>query len=78
MQRQDRSPVVTLMLLVVLASVAWLGGGAVRIGLLALGNTPDFASDVGAMSATALFVLLVVGYLIYDRRPERDRPGRFE
>jgi hypothetical protein len=78
MKRQDRGPVVTLLLLVVLASVAWLGGGAVRVGLLATGNTPDFASDVGAMSATALFVLLVVGYFVYDRRPERDRPGRSE
>lgn len=78
MKRQDRSPVVTLMLLVVLASIAWLGGGAVRVGLLALGNTPDFASGVGAMSATALFVLLVVGYFVYESLPERDRPGRLE
>ncbi|TSD16030.1 hypothetical protein DP107_02285 [Haloglomus irregulare] len=78
MKRQDRSPVVTLMLLVVLASVAWLGGGAVRVGLLALGNTPGFASGVGAMSATALFVLLVVGYFVYESLPERDRPGRLD
>jgi hypothetical protein len=77
MRRQDRSPVVTLLILVVLAAVAWLGGGAVRIGLLALGNGQDFASDVGALSATALFGLLLVGYLLYDFVPRNERPGRF-
>lgn len=69
MQRQDRSWLVTLLLLVVLATVAWLAGGAVRTGLRMLGRTPDFASDVGALSATALFVLLLVGYVIYDYVP---------
>jgi succinate dehydrogenase/fumarate reductase cytochrome b subunit len=77
MRRQDRSPVVTLLILVVLAAVAWLGGGAVRIGLLALGNGQDFASDVGALSAAALFGLLLVGYLLYDFIPRNERPGRF-
>lgn len=77
MRRQDRSPVVTLLILVVLAAVAWLGGGAVRIGLLALGNGQDFASDVGALSAAALFGLLLVGYLLYDFVPRNERPGRF-
>ncbi|PSP96512.1 hypothetical protein BRC89_13900 [Halobacteriales archaeon QS_4_70_19] len=69
MQRQDRSWVVTLLLLVVLAAVAWLAGGAIQTGLLLLGRTSDFASDVGALSATALFVLFLLGYVVHDYVP---------
>jgi hypothetical protein len=66
MRTEDRSWGVKLLIVVALAAVAWLTGGAVRAGLLLLGNTPDFASDVGAMAAVALFLLLVVGYWLYD------------
>lgn len=78
MRRQDRSPVVTLLVLVVLAAVAWLGGGAVRISLLALGNGQDFASDVGALSATALFGLLLLAYFLYEFVPRNERSDRVE
>lgn len=76
MRRQDRSPVVTLLVLVVLAAMAWLGGGAVRIGLLALGNGQDFASDIGAISAATLFGLLLLGYFLCDFVPRDERSDR--
>lgn len=69
MRSEDRNWVVKLMMVVVLAAVAWLGGGAIEVGLVLLGNTQDFANDVGAMSAVALFFLLVVGYWLYDYVP---------
>ncbi|WP_254829521.1 hypothetical protein [Haloglomus salinum] len=69
MRAEDRSWGVKLLMVIVLAAVAWLGGGAVRAGLLFLGNDADFASDVGAMSAVALFLLLVLGYWLYDYVP---------
>ncbi|WP_254821094.1 hypothetical protein [Haloglomus halophilum] len=69
MRAEDRSWAVKLLIVVVLAAVAWLAGGAVRAGLLLLGNTQDFASDVGAMSAVGLFLLLVLGYWLYDYVP---------
>ncbi|WP_276258812.1 hypothetical protein [Haloglomus litoreum] len=69
MRREDRSWVVTLLMVVVLAAVAWLGGGAIRVGLLWAGRTPDFAGDVGAMASVALFLLLVLGYWLYDYVP---------
>lgn len=69
MRPEDRSWVVKLLMVVVLAAVAWLGGGAIRTGLLLLGNSRDFAGDVGAMAAVALFLLLVLGYWLYDYVP---------
>jgi hypothetical protein len=78
MERQDRSPFIRLLTVIVLAAVAWLAGGAIRTGLLALGNTTDFASDIGGLSAAALFVLFVLGYFLYDYVPRDERPGRFE
>lgn len=78
MRSEDRNWLVTLLMVVVLAAVAWLAGGAIRTGLLWVGRAPDFAGDVGAMASVALFLLLVLGYWLYDYVPRSggERRGR--
>jgi hypothetical protein len=76
MQREDRGWLVTLLTVVVLAAVAWLGGGAVRVGLLVAGRGQDFASDMGVLASGALFLLLLLAYYLYDYVPRDGGTGR--
>lgn len=69
MRREDRSWAASVMILVVLAALAWLLGGGVRLLLLTLGEGRDFAGDVGAIAAIVAFLLLLLAYFFYAYVP---------
>lgn len=69
MRFRDRTWLVNLMTVVALAAAALLSGGVIRAGLLLLEYDPDLASDAGSLSAVVLFVLLLIGYYLYDIFP---------
>jgi hypothetical protein len=75
MRNEDRSWLVTLLMVVVLAAVAWLGGGAVRAGLVVMGRSRDFASDFGILTSGVLFLLLLLAYYLYDYVPRENGSG---
>jgi cbb3-type cytochrome oxidase subunit 3 len=77
MDREDSSWVTTIMMLVILAAVAWLLGGGVRLLLLTLGESRDFASDIGAISAIVGFLLLLGAYFFYTYVPRATGDSGF-
>lgn len=55
----------TLLLGFILAAAAsWLLGSGVRAALRSLGEPPQYAADVGGLTALAAFLLLV-GYVVF-------------
>lgn len=77
MDREDSNWVTTIMMLVILAAVAWLLGGGVRLALLTLGESRDFAGDIGAISAIVGFLLLLGAYFFSTYIPSATGDSGF-
>lgn len=77
MQREDRSWAASVMILIVLAALAWLLGGGVRLLLLTLGENADFAGDMGAIAAMVGFLVLLFAYFFYAYVPTETGDSAF-